>query len=231
MSMSVNFVPLPSIVPQIKHALQFNFVLSCSSSQSSPFTTKTSGSSHQHSFTVTYLINSCGISPESAILASNRLDLSKSPNTADPVTDIAAIVTARPKEILTKKLQDTAVPCFNYLKTVLSSHDKVISCIKRFPTALTYDLQIYAAENIRLLLEIGVPKLRIESIDNERDRESEIERVLPGNELSIEASRKEADGSSIEGRRQPKTLDSQFEALRTENGGQSYQRENADLKL
>ncbi|KAL4571732.1 hypothetical protein LXL04_018497 [Taraxacum kok-saghyz] len=197
--------------PQIKHELQFNFFLFCSSSQSSPFTTKTSGSSHQHSFTVTYLINSCGISPESAILASNRLDLSKSPNTADSVlsflnnhdftksqvsklismhprlllsdpettllpnfqtlnslgisnTDIAAIVTARPKEILTKKLQDTAVPCFNYLKTVLSSHDKVISCIKRFPTALTYDLQIYAAENIRLLLEIGVPKLRIESM-------------------------------------------------------------------
>ena len=66
---------------------------------------------------------------------------------------------------------------------------------------------------------------------NERDRESEIERVLAGNELSIEASRKEADGSSIEGRRQPKTLDSQFEALSTENGGRSYQRENADLKL
>ncbi|KAL4591862.1 hypothetical protein LXL04_004836 [Taraxacum kok-saghyz] len=33
------------------------------------------------------------------------------------------------------------------------------------------------------------------NIDNERDRESEIERVLPGNELSIEAPRKEADGS------------------------------------
>ncbi|CAI9297659.1 unnamed protein product [Lactuca saligna] len=79
-------------------------------------------------------------------------------------TDIAAIVAARPKGILAKKLQDTAIPCFNYLKSVLGSDDKVASCIKRFPLALTYDLKVYAAENIQLLLDTGVPKLRIASM-------------------------------------------------------------------
>ncbi|KAI3782636.1 hypothetical protein L2E82_12689 [Cichorium intybus] len=197
--------------PLIKLELCCHGLLSSSSSQSYPFTTKTSGSSHQPSFTVTYLINSCGISPDSAILASKHLDLSKSSNTADSVltflnnygftksqvsmlinwrprlllsdpentllpnfqilnslgfsnTDIAAIVSVRQKGILTGKLQETAIPCFNYLKSVLGSDDKVIRCIKRFPPALTYNLPVYAAENIRLLLEVGVPKLRIASM-------------------------------------------------------------------
>lgn len=196
--------------PHIKHELQFHGFLSSFSLQSSLFTAQTSGSLHRHSFTLNYLINSCGISPESAIVASRRLDLSQSPNTADSVlaflnnhgftksqvsklismrpklllsdpettlmpdfqtlnslglsdTDIAAIVTTR-KGILTKRLQDTAVPCFNYLKSVLGSDDKVISCIKRYPLALTYDLQVYAAENIRFLLETGVPKPKIASM-------------------------------------------------------------------
>lgn len=176
---------------------------------SSLFTTTTSDSSIQHSFTVTYLINSCGVPPKSAILASKSLDLPKPPNTADSVlallhnrgftksqvskvicryprillcdpentlspnfqylssiglsnTDLVAIVTATPKIISQRKFQDTAQPCVNYLKTVLGSDDKVINAIKRFPLALTYDLQVYAAENIQMLLELGIPKSRIE---------------------------------------------------------------------
>ncbi|KAJ0560446.1 putative transcription regulator mTERF family [Helianthus annuus] len=186
----------------------FNFIFrtTAKSSYKLPqFTTKTS---NPHSFTVTYLITSCGVSPESAISASKRLDLSKSPNFADSVlaflnnqgftisqvskvicryprillcdpektllpnfqileniglsrTDLNAIVTARPKAILHTKVQDTALPSVDYLRTVLGSDDLVITAIKRFPLALTYDLQVYAAENVRMLLEVGAPDATI----------------------------------------------------------------------
>ncbi|KAI3787060.1 hypothetical protein L1987_41243 [Smallanthus sonchifolius] len=185
--------------PCIKLQLCRHGLLSPSSYQSSLFTSKSS-----HSFTVTYLINSCGVSPQSANLASRHLDLSKSPNTADSVlaffnkqgftksqvskvicrhprtllcdpektllpnfqilnsiglssTDLVSIVTARPKMMLNTKFQETALLCIDYLRTVLGSDDKVINAIKRFPLALTYDLQVYAAENIQMLRELGVP--------------------------------------------------------------------------
>ncbi|KAL8208514.1 hypothetical protein R6Q57_007926 [Mikania cordata] len=185
--------------------------LCCHAYQSSLFTTKTSHSSNRRLFTVNYLINSCGIPPESAILASRRLDLSKSPNTADSVlsffnkqgfsksqvskvicrhprillsdpektllpnfqilnsiglssTDLVTIVTVWPKKLLHTKFQETALPCVAFLKTFLKSDDKVINAIKRFPLALTYDLQVYAAENIQMLLEVGVPDLTIKAV-------------------------------------------------------------------
>ncbi|MFS7943339.1 putative transcription regulator mTERF family [Helianthus anomalus] len=184
------------------------FLSSSSSHQSSLFTTK---SSNQHSFTVMYLITSCGVSPESAISASKHLNLSKSPNFADSVlaflkkqgftksqvskvicrhprillcdpektllpkfqilksiglsrTDLNAIVTATPQAIMRSKFKDTAPPCVDYLRTVLGSRDLVISAIKRFPLALTYDLQVYAAENIQMLLEVGVSYSTIQAV-------------------------------------------------------------------
>ncbi|XP_076890060.1 transcription termination factor MTERF8, chloroplastic-like [Bidens hawaiensis] len=179
--------------------------------QLSKFTTATSNSSNQHSFTITYLINSCGFSSESAVLASKGLDLSKSPKTADSVlailykqgftksqvskvisrhprillcnpettllpnfkilsklgfsnADLAAIVTTRPGSVMREKFQDTALQSVSYLRNVLGSDDKVINAIKRFPQALTYNLQVYCAENVRLLLEIGVPEFRIKAM-------------------------------------------------------------------
>ncbi|XP_076906022.1 transcription termination factor MTERF8, chloroplastic-like [Bidens hawaiensis] len=178
------------------------------------FTTTTS---NQHSFTIKYLINSCGFSSESAILASKGLDLSKSPKTADSVlailynqgftksqvskvisshprillcdpettllpnfkilsklgfsnADLAAIVATRPRSVMRGKFQDTALQSVNYLRNVLGSDDKVINAIMRFPQALTYDLRVYGAENIQLLLEIGVPELRIKSMLTQQPR-------------------------------------------------------------
>ncbi|KAJ0598586.1 putative transcription regulator mTERF family [Helianthus annuus] len=181
-------------------------------SSSSPFSTTTSAhSSNPNTFTTTYLINSCGVSPESALLASKRLDLSKSPKTADSVltllknhgftksqvskvilscpkillcdlentllpnfkilnslgfsnAELVTIVTSRPRSIMQGKFHDTALLSVSFLRTVLGSDDKVINAIKRFPQVLTYDLQVYGAENIQLLLEIGVPELRIKSM-------------------------------------------------------------------
>ncbi|KAI3772669.1 hypothetical protein L6452_03860 [Arctium lappa] len=197
--------------PHIKLESCCHGLLSLYSSSSSPFTCTPTDSSNQHLFTVTYLTNSCGISPEHAILASKHVDLSKSPNTADSVlaflndhgftktqvsklicrhpkillhdpektllpafqtlnsiglssTDVAVIVSARPKGILDRSLQARALQCADYLKSVLGSDDKVIKAIKRYPMALTYDLQVYAAGNIQILREIGVPESTIVSM-------------------------------------------------------------------
>ncbi|GJS38923.1 transcription termination factor like protein [Tanacetum coccineum] len=181
------------------------------------FTTLTLNSSKQNTFTVNYLINSCGVSPDSAVIASKHLDLSKSLNLTHPVLDflrnqgfsksqvskvisryprvllcdpektllpsfetlssiglssseLVEIVTARPKGILNKRFQDRCLGCFDYLKSVLGSDEKVIYAIKRFPLALTYDLQVYAAENIRILEEIGVPMVNIEAMFAQQPR-------------------------------------------------------------
>ncbi|KAK1420697.1 hypothetical protein QVD17_22508 [Tagetes erecta] len=200
--------------PYIKLQLPCNGLLSPSSSL---FTTTTSHSSNHDSFTATYLINSCGVSPESAILASKGLDLSKSPNSADSVLaflkkqgftksqvsklilshpklllcdlentllpnfkilsslgfsndDLVGIVITRPRNILLGKFQAKALLSVSFLRTVLGSEDKVINAIKRFPQILTYDLQVYAAENIRMLLEIGVPDVRIKAMLSQQPR-------------------------------------------------------------
>ncbi|KAJ0911789.1 putative transcription regulator mTERF family [Helianthus annuus] len=79
-------------------------------------------------------------------------------------TDLNAIVTATPQAIMRSKFKDTAPPCVDYLRTVLGSRDLVISAIKRFPLALTYDLQVYAAENIQMLLEVGVSYSTIQAV-------------------------------------------------------------------
>ncbi|KVI12138.1 Mitochodrial transcription termination factor-related protein [Cynara cardunculus var. scolymus] len=79
-------------------------------------------------------------------------------------TDVAVIVSARPKDIFDRPLQDRALQCVNYLRSVLGSDDKVIKAIKRYPMALTYDLQVYAAGNIQILREIGVPESTIVSM-------------------------------------------------------------------
>ncbi|KAK9075878.1 hypothetical protein SSX86_004207 [Deinandra increscens subsp. villosa] len=182
-----------------------------SSFKSSLFTTKASHSSNPLSFTAAYLVNSCGVSPESAISASRRLNLSESPNSADSVlaflntqgftksqvskviirhprillcdlektllpnfqilnsigilnADLVEVVTAKPRNICHTKFKDTAIQCINYLRTVLGSDDKVVNAIKRFPLALTYDLHVYAAENIRMLIEVGVPDVTIKAL-------------------------------------------------------------------
>ncbi|KAL8191754.1 hypothetical protein R6Q57_028485 [Mikania cordata] len=190
----------------IKLELHFYGLLLSSSHKSFQFAT-----ANRHSFTVNYLINSCGVSPESAILASAHLNLSKSPKTANSVlsflnrqgftksqvskvisshpkillcdlkktllpnfqilksigfsnADLATIVISRPKSVLQEEFQGKALLSINYLRTVLGSDDKVINAIKRFPQALTYDLQVYAKENIRMLLELGVPESRIKAM-------------------------------------------------------------------
>ncbi|XP_076896303.1 transcription termination factor MTERF8, chloroplastic-like [Bidens hawaiensis] len=176
--------------------------------QSYLFTTKPS---NPHSFTVSYLITSCGLPPESAILASKRLDLSKSPNTADsvlaflknqgftksqiaklickrpmvllsdpndtllpnfkilesiglPKPNLIAIVITSPNDVLNKKFQETAPPCVDFLKTVLKSDDEVINAVKRYPLALTYNKRVFAAENVRMLRDAGVPNSTIQAM-------------------------------------------------------------------
>ncbi|KAK1408493.1 hypothetical protein QVD17_40322 [Tagetes erecta] len=208
--MLFNFICRATLPPARPYITCCHALLS-SSYQSSLFTTKTSRSSNQNSFTVTYLINSCGVSPESANLTSRRLDLSKSPNTADSVlalfnkqgftksqlskavskhprillsdpektllpnfkilkslglsnAELVRILTLIPKSFASSKFQDTALHSVEYLRNVLGTDDKVVSAIKRFPLVLTYNLQVYATENIQLLLEVGVPELTVKAM-------------------------------------------------------------------
>ena len=144
--MVFNFVRRKFLVharPHINHELRCYGFLSSSLSKSSPFTTKTSGSLNQHSFTVTYLISSCGISPESAILVSKHLDLSKSPNTAYSVlafldnygftkSQVSKVIYTRPKLLLFDP-ETTLLPSFQTLNSLGLSNADIAAIVAASP--------------------------------------------------------------------------------------------------
>ncbi|XP_062087435.1 uncharacterized protein LOC133794235 [Humulus lupulus] len=90
---------------------------------SSPATTVLKKSENGNSFTVSYLVNSCGLSPEIAIVASRKLKL-KNPERADSVlaffrehefsgTQFSKIVRLRPR-ILSSDPEKTFLPKFEF---------------------------------------------------------------------------------------------------------------------
>jgi mTERF domain-containing protein len=85
-----------------------------------------SSTSNQHSFTVSYLINQCGFSPESALSASKKVNF-ETPDNADLVisffknhgfsqTQISSIIIRYPRVLLSKP-QNTFLPKLEFLQS------------------------------------------------------------------------------------------------------------------
>ncbi|KAK9110384.1 hypothetical protein Sjap_018444 [Stephania japonica] len=113
-------------------------------------TTANPPSDESSSFTVSYLINSCGLSPESALSASNKVQF-KSALKPDLVlhflrnhgfsnTHIANLATKRPLLLLAKPAK-TLLPKLEFLKQVGFSEDQIADFLSKDPTFLCRSLE------------------------------------------------------------------------------------------
>ncbi|XP_020414035.1 transcription termination factor MTERF6, chloroplastic/mitochondrial [Prunus persica] len=104
-------------------------------------------SENQHNFTVTYLINTCGLSPEGAISACKRVEL-KSPERADSVlellrnygasqTQISKLIRSHPK-LLSADPEKTLLPKLEFFSSLEISKVDLIK-------TLTFNPQLLAA--------------------------------------------------------------------------------------
>ncbi|KAJ0039079.1 hypothetical protein Pint_23995 [Pistacia integerrima] len=147
--------------------------------------------SKKQSFTVSYLINSCGLSPQSALRASKKVqfETSKRPdlvltwfrNNGFSETQISDLIRVRPrlllynpeknflpkleffrsKGILESSLKNRIIPSFTYLSNLVQSTEKTITVVKRFPPIIYCDLQNGLPPKINYLLDNGVPEPKV----------------------------------------------------------------------
>ncbi|KAK9111388.1 hypothetical protein Scep_018907 [Stephania cephalantha] len=107
-------------------------------------------SDQSSSFTVSYLVNSCGLSPESALSASKKV-VFKSPSKPDLVlhflrnhgfsnTQIANLATKRPSLLLAKP-ELTLLPKLKFLKEVGFSDGEIADFLSKDPTFLCRSLE------------------------------------------------------------------------------------------
>ncbi|KAK9912680.1 hypothetical protein M0R45_036531 [Rubus argutus] len=110
----------------------------------------TTSSANQQKFTVNYLINSCGLSPEGAVLASKRFKL-RSPEKADSVlavlrkhgfskTQISKVVRSLP-EIIGADPEKTLLPKLEYLNSLGTSREDIVSTLASSPSVLGRSLE------------------------------------------------------------------------------------------
>ncbi|CAL5415681.1 unnamed protein product [Camellia sinensis] len=72
-------------------------------------------------------------------------------------TDVVKILSSEPS-ILKRSLENKIIPSFIFLEKLMGSQEEII---KRFARVLFFDLQVYAAPNIEILREAGVPNANI----------------------------------------------------------------------
>ncbi|KAJ9696994.1 hypothetical protein PVL29_008966 [Vitis rotundifolia] len=145
-----------------------------------PFIIRYFSASNQHSFTVSYLVNSCGLSPETAISASEKIHF-ENPKNPDSVlallrdsgctnTHITKIVTklpslllVNPEKTLLPKLEffrsmglskKVLIPKHNFLKSVHVNNEGAMKILKRSSWSSSGKT---IAANIAVLRETGVP--------------------------------------------------------------------------
>ncbi|XVF66255.1 hypothetical protein PTKIN_Ptkin10aG0020600 [Pterospermum kingtungense] len=113
----------------------------------------------KHSFTVSYLINSCGLSPDSALSVSKRVHF-ETPEKPDSV--ISLLKTHANPQILTRSL-DACIINFNLVKDILKICDdkEVALAFKPFEAVFHSTLQSVLAPNLQLLYEYGVPESNV----------------------------------------------------------------------
>ncbi|KAM4086249.1 hypothetical protein ACJW30_10G088700 [Castanea mollissima] len=133
----------------------------------------------KHSFTASYLINSCGLSPKSALLASQKVRFEK-PDKSDSVlnllrengfsnTQISQLVRSIPQFFLSKgvsssdltrvlcanpsllgnSLKKHIIPCYDFLKSVLLVDEKVLTTLKRSPPFVEHTRFVSAVQEVK----------------------------------------------------------------------------------
>ncbi|KAL6564244.1 hypothetical protein OROMI_015694 [Orobanche minor] len=160
-------------------------LISSFSSQKSPPSVCENDS--EKSFTVCYLMNSCGLSSNNAISASK-----KSTDSQMLVAGFPSVLLACPNKILlpkleflrcigvplpvlawklsiqpsvlTRSLENSLIPCYNDLKSLLQSDEKVVHVFTRAPMVFGRYSSGGISSNISLLRERGVPTSSIVSL-------------------------------------------------------------------
>ncbi|KAK9912678.1 hypothetical protein M0R45_036529 [Rubus argutus] len=110
----------------------------------------TTSSANQPEFTVNYFINSCGLSPEAAVLASKRFKL-QSPEKADSVlaflrnygfseTQISKVVRSHPR-IIHADPEKTLLPKLEYFGSLGASREDIVRTLATIPQFLGRSLE------------------------------------------------------------------------------------------
>ncbi|XVE82112.1 hypothetical protein DITRI_Ditri15bG0121200 [Diplodiscus trichospermus] len=137
-----------------------------------------STTSNPHSFTVSYLINKCGLSPESAFSASKfvNFETSDKPDSVFAVfkshglsePQITSLIRKRP-QVLLSDVDDTLLPKIEFFKS-RGSDEAAIKAITAYPRIMTYDLNNYIFPNIEILRNYGVPESNIVKVLHSKPR-------------------------------------------------------------
>ncbi|XP_059630164.1 transcription termination factor MTERF8, chloroplastic-like [Cornus florida] len=119
-----------------------------------------STSTNQHSFTVDYLINSCGLTPQTAISASKKINF-KTPDKPDSVlnffmnhgfskTQISTLIRKRPTLLLSDP-NKTLLPKFDLFYSTGISTTDLAKTLSTNPTILTHSLENHIIPSYNLL--------------------------------------------------------------------------------
>ncbi|XP_059630288.1 uncharacterized protein LOC132273326 [Cornus florida] len=119
-----------------------------------------STSTNQHSFTVNYLLNSCGLSPETAISASKYINL-KTLDNPDSVlnffknhdfskTQISAVIRLRPKLLLSDPMK-ALLPKFDFFYSIGISSTELAKIVSTDPSMLLHSLENQIIPSVNLL--------------------------------------------------------------------------------
>ncbi|XP_059651032.1 uncharacterized protein LOC132298649 [Cornus florida] len=119
-----------------------------------------STSTNQHSFTVNYLVNSCGLSPETAISASKEVNfktldkpdsfLNFFKNHDFSKTKISALIRVRPKLLLSDP-KKTLLPKFEFFYSIGISSTELAKVLSISPIVLTRSLENQIIPSFNLL--------------------------------------------------------------------------------
>ncbi|KAJ9696996.1 hypothetical protein PVL29_008968 [Vitis rotundifolia] len=115
-----------------------------------PFIIRSFSASNQHSFTVSYLVNSCGLSPETAISASGKIHF-ENPKNPDSIlallrnsgctnTHITKIVTKLPSLLLVNP-EKTLLPKLEFFRSMGISGARLASILSSEPIVLMRSLE------------------------------------------------------------------------------------------
>lgn len=130
----------------------------------------TSNITNQQAFTVSYLINSCGLSPENALSASKRVNFG-TPEKSDSVlalfndhgfskAHISNLVRKYPR-VLLSKADKTLLPKLNFFYSIGFSSLELANLLSSNPNFLRRDLENLLIPSFNVLRDIKVPEENI----------------------------------------------------------------------
>jgi len=133
-----------------RRPLLFSFKTSTTLHLLQPFSSSSSSSFQNHSFTVNYLIQNCGFSPETASKLSNRVHLNNSQKPDSVLalfksygfsnSQLSSLIKTR-TDILSYDPNKTILPKFNFLLSKGASNSDLVHIITRNPLMLSQSLK------------------------------------------------------------------------------------------